>query len=111
MLTFNREAASSWFVDLPEWEGDKADLQMVSGADELCDLLSKGENYVTAEVSDEPLEGKHVHKLTLVGKTGDIGADYLLLEHDGEAVNLPIWLCPVAEYVFGEYPKEIYIRQ
>jgi hypothetical protein len=38
-----------WFVDLPEWEGEVWELQMVSGADVFCDILAQGEDevYVT----------------------------------------------------------------
>ena len=33
-----------WFVDLPEWEGERWELQMVMGADSFLDVLSQGEN-------------------------------------------------------------------
>jgi len=32
-LKFYKEADERWYVELPEWEGSKADLEMVAGAD------------------------------------------------------------------------------
>jgi hypothetical protein len=46
-----------WYVDLPEWEGSKADLQMVMGADTFLDILCQGEWIVWLTLSDEPIEG------------------------------------------------------
>ena len=38
---FNKEEDNRWFVDLPEWEGEKDELEMVLGADMLLDIISK----------------------------------------------------------------------
>src|ERR1041385_9193711 len=53
---FYREI-NDWFVDLPEWEGDKTDLQMVAGADSMLDIISQGEDSVWLTISTEPHEG------------------------------------------------------
>ena len=37
--TFNKEQGC-WYIDLPNWEGTKGELQMVGGADTLLDRLS-----------------------------------------------------------------------
>ena len=42
---FYKEEDNRWFVDLPEWEGDKEDLEMVMGADILLEILSGNSDY------------------------------------------------------------------
>ena len=38
-LAFVKEETERWYIDLPEWEGAHANLQMVAGADLLLDHL------------------------------------------------------------------------
>ena len=38
-LKFKKEEDNKWYIDLTEWTGDKADLEMVAGADILLDIL------------------------------------------------------------------------
>ena len=40
---FYKEETGRWYVDLPEWEGEKAELEMVLGADTFLEILSQGE--------------------------------------------------------------------
>ena len=48
-----------WFVDLPGWEGTKADLAMVSGADTMLDIISQGENDIMVLLSTEEFDGSN----------------------------------------------------
>ena len=50
--TFNKENGS-WYIDLPNWEGTKAELQMVAGADTLLDKLSNQGTSVNVTMSIE----------------------------------------------------------
>jgi hypothetical protein len=104
-LTFNKED-KKWYIYLPEWEGDKAELEMVAGADRLLDVLSGDKDTVTIEVSEEPLEDaiklKKLHHL--YG-----GADY-------KVENCPgvdrAWLCKVTKFVYGGYmPNRLFIKK
>ena len=104
-LTFNKED-KKWYIYLPEWEGDKAELEMVAGADKLLDVLSADKDTVTIEVSEEPLEDaiklKKLHHL--YG-----GADY-------KVENCPgvdrAWLCKVTKFVYGGYmPNRLFIKK
>ena len=54
-MTFNKED-KKWYIFLPQWEGDKSDLEMVSGADRMLDYLSNNTDTVTVDVSEEPIE-------------------------------------------------------
>ena len=89
-----------WFIDLPEWKGDKDDLEMVSGADHLLYNLSNGEKEVYVMFDDIPFVGCSI--LTHIGDgwyDNDIWCGPSL-----------IWLCYVTEFVFGEYPHMIYYK-
>jgi hypothetical protein len=103
-----------WFVDLPEWEGTKSDLQMVMGADTFLDILSQGENEVYVTLSTEPFEYCGVLDYIFLGRLegpelGE-GAWYSLREYMGLDFNLKMWLCDVTKFVFGDFPKQIYFK-
>lgn len=107
-LKFYKEA-DDWFVDLPDWEGSKADLQMVDGADRMLDELSfnpqgNRSNSVSLEVSTDT-EGEF--NLELLEKLDEgCGAYYR-----SDKVNYKIWLCDVTKFVFGEFPDNIYFTK
>lgn len=115
-LTFVK-LAGNWFVHLPNYEGHYSDLEMVLGADVLCDMIDTFDTgYITVTVSTEPKESNFTTKeyvLDFVNSTGtgpdsgweQDGANYRLREW-----KLDVWLCNVTKYVFGEFPATIYIR-
>jgi hypothetical protein len=48
--------------------------------------------------------------LNLIGHAPvDYGAYYQVTELGGKPFSHRLWLCPVTEYVFGEYPNEIFL--
>ena len=112
-LKFNKEF-DGWFVELPEWSGSKADLQMVCGADTFLDILCDGEWYVWLTLSDEPFTGANELKLTgigmLDGEFVDSGATYTLENYMGIPFSLDMWLCDVTLFVFGKFPETIYFK-
>ena len=113
-----------WYADLPEFLeaglGSRANLMMVDGADTFLDLLAKGNTRITLQISSQPFKGwqTKMHKikiglnsslLQLIGHAPvDYGAYYKVTQMNGEAYNHQLWLCPVTEYVFGNYPQEIF---
>lgn len=106
------EETGRWYVDLPEWEGETADLEMVMGADTFLDILAQGENECWVMLSIVPEEG--ADKLTLIepgkleGPEMGEGAWYKLETYRGIDYNLDMWLCDVTKFVFGYFPEEIY---
>ena|SRR5579859_3274012 len=112
-LTFYKEESGSWYIDLPEWEGSKADLLMVAGADTLLDMF--GKERVTLIVGEVAFFGCNL--LVLQNEPEDIGGgEYLLhaFENDKGIVmlDLSVWLCDVTKFVFGGYmPKLIYFKE
>jgi hypothetical protein len=105
---FYREPTGQWYVDLPEYPGPKADLQMVAGADTFLDKLGGNSNIVSLTVSEEPFEGSE-HLRLIKECTSDIGGgDYVVENYKGEEINHEMWLCEVMRYVFDKMPEEIY---
>jgi len=104
-LAFNK-ISNRWYVDLPDWEGDFDDLEMVAGADDMLDVLSQGvRECVTLNIwtskPDEPCI--HIHKIeeTLDGATYQVNN---CLWYKGTA-----WLCNVTKFVFaGRHPHDLY---
>ena len=61
ILSFVKEESNKWYVVLPEWEGDKEELEMVLGADELLDRLSSYGDSVRVEFDTEPMSNYNVY--------------------------------------------------
>ena len=99
---FNKEEDNRWFVDLPEWEGEKDELEMVLGADIMLDILSEGNSVVDVLLSDEPFN--HNFEMNFLREDSN-GGWYLFRS---EFTELEIWLCEVTKFVFGGLPKTIY---
>lgn len=100
-FTFKKEG-DRWFIVLPEWKGDKEDLEMVYGADTMLDILSQGEIEVNIPFSLEPYDSKF--RLEFDHEEFD-GSFYNL---KGKNHSIEVWLCAVTKYVFGFYPQTIY---
>lgn len=113
-----------WYADLPEFLelglGIKANLMMVDGADTFLDLLSQNGYQITLKLSRQAYEGYTGRiKKTRIGMNLDLledighapveyGAYYEAVELNRNPYQHQLWLCPVTEYVFGEYPEEIF---
>lgn len=104
--------ANRWYVHLPDYPGTTDDLEMVMGADVLCDLLDNDvDGLLTVDiktnVDDVPFYKYYtldfVNSTHINGGEQD-GANYRLREY-----KLNIWLCNVTKYVLGEFPATIYI--
>jgi hypothetical protein len=112
-----------WYIDLPEFLemrlGTKANLMMVDGADDFLDFLSNNGEEVWVEFSSDPFDGLQFTLIAqksgmnheLLQKLGHAPVAYGMYYAAKEWENNPLWLCPVAEYVFGgRYPRKIYLK-
>lgn len=112
-LKFEKEESNEWYIVLPEWTGDKADLQMVCGADNFLDIISKGESLVSVNVEREINNENGFPKFVLDKRhdTPEIGgAMYYIASFHNQ--DFDMWLCDVTRFVFGgELPQNIYIYQ
>lgn len=117
-LKFYKDEVNDWYVDLPEWEGDIADLQMVAGADTMLDILAQGDDHIWLKLGTEQFRQQEKAKLDLYAICADIhkleeacpssGAVYLCTNKYLSS-PLPVWLCDVTKFVFGEFPETIWI--
>lgn len=127
-LKFYKTEENDWYVDLPNWEGEISDLQMVCGADTMLDILAQGDDIIWLDLQipsdrrpsimndgDRPLKAT----LTLEAICAD-EAKYLSdsIPASGAiyqcnmpniSVPVPVWLCDVTKFVFGKFPEFIYI--
>ncbi len=106
---FYKEADNRWYVDLPEWTGDKSELEMVAGADVMLGYMSEGQSEVTVTLSETHFEGADVlHFLSEATEIGN-GAYYEMHWYKGIHLDLKMWLCDVTIFVFGKFPDKIYV--
>lgn len=109
-LKFYKENDGTWFVDLPDWEGSLADLQMVYGADTMLDIFAEGEKEVMLLLSEKHFEHSDVLEFKNLAEDLGNGAYYKLENYKGININHDIWLCDVTLFVFhGHFPKQIFI--
>lgn len=109
-----------WSIDLKWFPFNKAWLLMVAGADTLLDILSKGKNEVTLEVSTSPI----LYSTGVLEKEDnkDIKGIFQGRVYESKYVDIKsclgsfspkhslLWLCPTTLVVFWKYPKKIYYK-
>lgn len=109
-LSFTKEKDNNWYIDLPNWSLAHHNLMMVAGADTLCQELA--------------YDGRHTSVDVIVSEKDEILPDYIRLKkqdskllegatysvYGAETVN-ELWICPVTLFVFGKYPKFIYLKK
>ena len=111
-----------WYYDFKHWGFSYNNLEMVAGADDLCELYSNGQNDVTVNIkcSNKPLIcptticdefiAEPLPKEWTSWKDKLIwGRNYTHIDaNDGHEVRM--WICPVTLFVLGRYPKYLYVK-
>jgi hypothetical protein len=112
IFRFYRDANNEWFIDIPEWTGSKAELEMVQGADSMLDIVSENTNECFLKISDQSFDGAEVLILehARIQNHGG-GGDYILENYQSETINQKMWLCEVTRHVFNGLPKHIYFKK
>jgi hypothetical protein len=101
---FEKEKDNRWYIILPEWTGEKEELEMVCGADSMLDILAQGDYYVYVTISDKEFTGYNFI-LTLYKEDG--GGGWYTLK--GNIYEFDLWLCHVTKFIFdGSLPKVLY---
>jgi hypothetical protein len=125
-ISFYKEG-ELWFADIPEYIesglGNKANLLMVDGADSFLDYISLNGNWATLKIStcyfveaqfvlEKMRIGLNINLLNAIGHAPvNYGAYYQVEKLYSHHYKHQLWLCPVAEYIFGgNYPANIYIQ-
>jgi len=102
-----------WFIDLPNWKENIADLQLVANADVFFEELAAGNNEVFATLTDEEVKDAYVFSLNRVNNGKKKEAYYGGAFYDAEinGRKLEIWLCDVTKFIFTDFPNKIYIKK
>lgn len=107
-IRFYKEINNRWYADVPTWEGDRSDLEMVCGADEMLNILAQGESDVFTELSYDTYELKSIHPKVILTKWDEVGVYKVRFYPINMSLDM-IWLCEVTVFVFGYYPEIIKI--
>lgn len=99
--------ANRWYAQILDFPDSVDELEMVEGANTLCELLDNDEDgIVKTTLSLSEPKDKNYYKLEFINSTGDIGANYKVSGN----IDMDIWLCNVTKYVFsGSFPLVIYL--
>ncbi len=111
IFEFYKNKDGEWYLNLPQWKGDPADLQMVEGADKWLDLVSNHAESIKIILSDTSFEAAEI--LTLLRMREDNlgrGGIYYLESYQSQKIGLKIWLCEVTRFVFNQIPQKVYFR-
>lgn len=120
VLTFESNGDGEWFVQYREYPGPYYNLQMVSGADTMCNSLyqrsKRNDKEFSVIVSRKKPNRPHDLLSRVSGKdsTATYGRYYHWIRFpDITTVGRymrEIWLCPVTVYTFGNYPEFLYLQ-
>lgn len=105
IFNFYKDIDNKWYIDYPEWKGEKWELEMVSGADTLLDILSQEDNKVTIKMSLEEIKDP-LFILNFIKEESN-GGWYKISNY---YIEFEIWLCHVTKFVFGNLPQNIYCK-
>lgn len=111
-IEFIKEEDNKWFAIIPEWTGSKAELQMVSGADTMLDLINLNtwnDNKVTLDLYvDEEINQslQYKGKLDLIREDFDIGGGWYKATYINSIIE-QVWLCDVTKFIYGYMPNKI----
>lgn len=102
--------SKGWFADIPEWPGDKGELAMVCGADDMLEIYAQGEPEVTLNIDTTFFNGSEVLSLVRPEETlgGGIYKTHKIL---GIEYDFELWLCEVTIFVFEYLPELIYVQK
>ena len=110
---FIREG-NRWYIDVPEFleqGGSKADLEMVSGADTMLDMMAGGKNEVTLVIDITPFDDADELILTELCDPILGGGYYHIEQFENKKINQDLWLCDVTRFVFGDIPDRIFVKR
>ena len=108
-----------WYYDFKHWGFNYEFLEMVAGADQLCELYANGKNELTINIisTNKLLKTKPNNYNLFVGETPNknttwkekllYGRTYKL-ENNNNIIEM--WICPVTLFVLGKYPNYLYVN-
>ena len=105
---------NKWFYDFKWWGFDYGNLEMVSGADVLCELFSNGKNETTVDIIASKKKEYHPDYEEWSGDDllGESSIDKFFWgrTYTSTSGKENFWICPVTLFVLGRYPNYLYIK-
>ena len=109
---FEKDPDGRWYIVLPEWTGDRGDLEMVCGANVMLDIMAQSEFKITLSLSLSYLPYVEQTVLDLINESDEVGGGFYMMDtYKDVTYNLNMWLCDVTKFVFGYMPKVIYVSE
>lgn len=109
---FYKKPNGEWWLILPEWKGDPADLQMIEGADDWLNLISDGKDEIEIEMSDQAYNDAEILTLLRIREENFGGGGiYYLDTYQSKKVDLKLWLCDVTSFIFDCIPQKLYFNK
>ena len=100
--------AQRWYVQMPDYTDGVDDLELTGDADNFCEKLDDtGCGIVTTVVRDKPFR-KMRGVITLELDT--VNAEYGGANYKCPEMKMDVWLCDVVKFIFGQFPKTIFIK-
>ena len=112
-----------WYYDFKHWGFEHGNLEMVAGADALCELYANGKDDVTVNIicKNKPITYSTTIYDEFIAETPNesmswkdkiiYGRNYIHIDPNDENKITTMWICPVTLFVLGRYPKHIYIKK
>jgi hypothetical protein len=112
-----------WYYDFKHWGFKHGNLEMVAGADALCELYANGKDDVTVNIicKNKPITYSTTIYDEFIAETPNesmswkdkiiYGRNYIHIDPNDENKITTMWICPVTLFVLGRYPKHIYIKK
>jgi len=119
----NDPPTKRWYYDFKHWGFEHGNLEMVAGADTLCELYANGKNDVTVNIicKNKPIAYPTTIYDEFIAETLNesaswkdkiiFGRNYIHVDPNDENKITTMWICPVTLFVLGRYPKHIYIKK
>lgn len=117
-LQFDAEdmgAYRRWYYHFPLWGFSHDNLEMVSGAELMCERYSDDGKTAIVDIiasrkdlGDIPL---YDHFKAIDDLRGKPLIDRIILGRNYRGDKGDFWICPVTLFVLGRYPKHLYIKK
>lgn len=98
-----------WYIDLPEWLGPRANLEMVAGADTMLEVFAQEKERINVTFTN--YEALDIEADLLLTHTN--GGTYIVTRLNENYPEAPerLWLCGVTKFVFqSDYPEKISVK-
>lgn len=107
-IKFYKERTGKWYVDLPEWSGEKENLEMIYDVGDLLEMLSQGENAIYIQIGDEKFPGSNPLILIEMDFSKFTGGWYHLPSYSEKELNFKIFIGEWIKEYFGKFPENLW---